>query len=175
MGMNDSLPDGIPAFLTAAGWGTAQVEPLPGDASFRRYFRIRDGEKSAMLMHAPPPHEDPQPFLRAAKWLDGNGLRAPHILAEDAAAGLVLLEDFGEVRMREYLDEWPADESEVYRGAIDALVKLHRLPPAERISRDSMGCAMQGPGWRACWRSSSGMARPELTPAVTGMGAGHSA
>ncbi len=127
--MNDSLPDGIPAFLTAAGWGTAQVEPLPGDASFRRYFRIRDGEKSAMLMHAPPPHEDPQPFLRAAKWLDGNGLRAPHILAEDAAAGLVLLEDFGEVRMREYLDEWPVDESEVYRAAIDALVKLHRLPP----------------------------------------------
>ena len=127
--MNDSLPEGIPAFLTAAGWGTAQVEPLPGDASFRRYFRIRDGEKSAMLMHAPPPHEDPQPFLRAAKWLDGNGLRAPHILAEDAAAGLVLLEDFGEVRMREYLDEWPVDESEVYRAAIDALVKLHRLPP----------------------------------------------
>ena len=70
--MNDSLPDGIPAFLTAAGWGTAQVESLPGDASFRRYFRIRDGEKSAMLMHAPPPGEDPEPFLRAARWLDAS-------------------------------------------------------------------------------------------------------
>ena len=127
--MSDSLPDGIEAFLNTAGWSAAQVEPLPGDASFRRYFRIRRGEKTAMLMHAPPPHEDPQPFLRAAKWLDANGLRAPQILAEDAAAGLVLLEDFGEVRMREYLDEWPDDEAEVYRAAIDALTELRRLPP----------------------------------------------
>jgi len=127
--MDVKLPEGLEAFLAAAGWGEAVIEPLAGDASFRRYFRIRLGERSAMLMDAPPPNEDPAPFLRAAKWLDANGLRAPRILAEDAARGLVLLEDFGEVRMREYLDQWPADEAEVYQGAIDALVELHRLPP----------------------------------------------
>ncbi|MEY4952896.1 MAG: hypothetical protein RL299_1320 [Pseudomonadota bacterium] len=127
--MSDALPDGIDQFLATAGWGGAEVEPLPGDASFRRYFRIRRGDKSAMLMDAPPPNEDPTPFLRSAKWLDANGMRAPHILAEDAARGLVLLEDFGDVRMREYVDQWPDDERAVYRAAIDALVDLHRLPP----------------------------------------------
>lgn len=127
--MTQMLPDGIDSFLSVAGWGDALVEPLAGDASFRRYFRIRKGERTAMLMDAPPPHEDPTPFLRAAKWLDANGLRAPVILAEDAKRGLVLIEDFGDVRMREYLDEWPQDESAVYKGAIDALVALHRLPP----------------------------------------------
>ena len=127
--MELKLPEGLEAFLAGAGWGGAVIEPLAGDASFRRYFRIRLGERSAMLMDAPPPNEDPAPFLRAAKWLDGNGLRAPRVLAEDAARGLVLLEDFGEVRMREYLDQWPADEAEVYQAAIDALVELHRLPP----------------------------------------------
>ena len=127
--MSDNLPDGVEAFLASARWGDAVIEPLAGDASFRRYFRIRRGEQTAMLMDAPPPREDPQPFLRAAKWLDANNLRAPHILAEDAARGLVLLEDFGDIRMREYLDEWPADEAEIYRAAIDALSELHRLPP----------------------------------------------
>lgn len=127
--MSDALPDGIDQFLANAGWGDALIEPLPGDASFRRYFRIRRGEQTAMLMDAPPPNEDPGPFLRSAKWLDANGMRAPHILAEDAPRGLVLLEDFGEVRMREYVDQWPADERAVYRAAIDALVDLHRLPP----------------------------------------------
>ncbi len=127
--MSDSLPLGVDAFLKTAGWGDAVIEPLAGDASFRRYFRVRQGEKSAMLMDAPPPEEDPQPFLRAAKWLDANGLRAPYILAEDAPRGLVLIEDFGEVRMREYLDQWPADEAAIYRTAIDALIALHRLPP----------------------------------------------
>jgi aminoglycoside/choline kinase family phosphotransferase len=82
-----------------------------------------------MLMDAPPPHEDPAPFLRAAKWLDENALRAPRIHAEDEARGLVLLEDFGETRMRDYLDEWPGDETAIYSAAIDALVELHRLPP----------------------------------------------
>lgn len=127
--MDVKLPEGLEAFLAAAGWGDAVIEPLAGDASFRRYFRIRMDEQSAMLMDAPPPTEDPAPFLRAAKWLDANGLRAPRILAEDAPRGLVLLEDFGEVRVREYLDQWPADEAEVYQAAIDALVELHRLPP----------------------------------------------
>lgn len=127
--MSDNLPDGLDAFLATAGWRDAEIEPLAGDASFRRYFRIRSGDKVAMLMDAPPPNEDPRPFLRAAKWLDANGLRAPHVLAEDTARGLVLLEDFGDVRMREYLDSWPADEAEVYRAAIDALTDLHRLPP----------------------------------------------
>jgi aminoglycoside/choline kinase family phosphotransferase len=123
------MPAGVDTFLAKAGWADAKIEPLAGDASFRRYFRVWKNGESAMLMDAPPPQEDPTPFLRAAKWLDANGLRAPLILAEDAARGLVLLEDFGEVRMREYLDGWPQDEGEVYRGAIDALVALHRLPP----------------------------------------------
>lgn len=127
--MSDALPAGLDAFLATAGWSGADVEPLPGDASFRRYFRVRKGEKSAMLMDAPPPNEDPTPFLRSATWLDANGLRAPRILAEEAARGLVLLEDFGDVRMREYVDQWPDDERAIYRAAIDALLELHRLPP----------------------------------------------
>ncbi|MEQ1497973.1 MAG: phosphotransferase [Novosphingobium sp.] len=127
--MSDILPDGLEAFLAGSGWAGAAVEPLAGDASFRRYFRIRLGEKLAMLMHAPPPQEDPTPFLRVGKWLDDNGLRAPRILAQDAGQGWVLLEDFGDVRMHEYVDAWPADEEAVYRTAIDALTVLHRLPP----------------------------------------------
>ncbi|EJU12987.1 aminoglycoside phosphotransferase [Sphingomonas sp. LH128] len=124
-----NFPEGLDAFLAAAGWGGAAVEPLPGDASFRRYFRIRsvDGA-TAMLMDAPPPQEDIGPFLRAAHWLDDNGMRPPRILAEKPDKGLILMEDFGEARMRDYLDQWPADEAAVYSAAIDALAKLHQLP-----------------------------------------------
>ncbi len=35
------LPPGIDHYLETAGWTGAGIEPLPGDASFRRYFRIR--------------------------------------------------------------------------------------------------------------------------------------
>ena len=123
------LPDGLTEFVAQAGWDDAAIEPIPGDASFRRYFRLRrdDGE-TAMLMHAPPPEEDPVPFLKVAAWLTDNGMRAPQILAEDAAQGWVLTEDFGNDRMRDWLDLYPQDETHAYETAIDALVELHKLP-----------------------------------------------
>ena len=78
--MNE-LPDGLHSFIEQAGWSGATIAPLPGDASFRRYFRLRRGGETAMLMHAPPPEEDPRPFLFVARWLDQHGMRAPRILA----------------------------------------------------------------------------------------------
>ena len=122
-----ALPDGIDSFLAQAGWGDAEIAPLPGDASFRRYFRLRraNGE-STMLMHAPPPHEDPAPFLAVRHWLEKNGLRAPHLVAADAAAGWLLLEDFGDWRLREWLDEHPGDEGRLYEEAVDAVAGLVR-------------------------------------------------
>ena len=122
------LPSGLAEFVADAGWGGADIAPLPGDASFRRYFRLVRGSESAMLMHAPPPHEDPAPFLHVAHWLNENGMRAPAIFAEDAAKGWVLTEDFGNDRMRDWLDLNPADEAAAYAAAVDALVALHRLP-----------------------------------------------
>lgn len=127
--MSERLPAGLDDFLTEAGWGGAYIELLPGDASFRRYFRVRKGARSALVMDAPPPHEDPRPFLRVGKWLGEHGHRAPHIHAERAEQGLVLLEDFGVDRMRDWLDENPEAEEEVYARAVDAMVALHACPP----------------------------------------------
>ena len=124
----DVLPDGGVEFLDRAGWANCIVDPIPGDASFRRYFRLKGERGGAMLMHAPPPHEDPRPFLDVARWLSEKGARAPEIFAEDSAAGWVLTEDFGNDRMRDWLDLNPQGEEGAYASAIDALVPLHRIP-----------------------------------------------
>jgi N-acetylmuramate 1-kinase len=123
------LPQGLHTFVDRAGWGEAAIEPIPGDASFRRYFRLRRASgETAMLMYAPPPEEDPVPFLDVAEWLRANGQRAPEILSEEKAQGWVLTEDFGNDRMREWLDARPQDEIAAYEAAIDALVALHQRP-----------------------------------------------
>jgi aminoglycoside/choline kinase family phosphotransferase len=127
--MSVTLPAGLDEFLDKAGWGGASVEPLVGDASFRRYFRVRKDGRSAMLMDAPPPHEDPGPFLDVGRWLAEHGHRAPAVHAEDRARGLVLLEDFGADRMRDWLDAHADAEEQTYACAIDALVRLHASPP----------------------------------------------
>ena len=184
MTANLTLPEGLDPFLAGAGWQGAEIEPLPGDASFRRYFRVRRGEQTAMLMDAPPPNEDPTPFLRAARWLDGNNMRAPRILADDPERGLVLLEDFGTARMRDYLDAWPGDEAEVYRGAIDVLVALHQLPAGPFLDYTMSEyqrevrlfidwyCTAQKlyvdvPGFTAAWESVLADLLPRQRPGVT--------
>jgi len=123
-------PAAAGAFLTAAGWGGAAVLPLAGDASFRRYFRVVEGDRRAVLMDAPPPHEDPRPFLAVGAWLRGEGFAAPAVLAEDLAAGLVLLEDLGDDRVAEVVAGEPAREDAVYRAAVALLRDLHARPAA---------------------------------------------
>ncbi|CAA9506507.1 MAG: Phosphotransferase involved in threonylcarbamoyladenosine t(6)A37 formation in tRNA [uncultured Sphingomonas sp.] len=122
-------PSHATEFLTAHGWGGAEIAPLAGDASFRRYFRVRHGDRVAVLMDAPPPHEDPRPFVAVAEWLNGLGLSAPALLARDLDRGLLLLSDLGNDRFREHLDGAPERERELYELATDLLVELHRHAP----------------------------------------------
>ena len=126
-------PAHAPEFLESCGWRGAQILPLAGDASFRRYFRVVNGDRTAVLMDAPPPHEDPRPFIAVAEWLAAVGLSAPQILARDLDKGLLLLGDFGDWRLREFLDNDPRAERELYQLATDVLIHLHQHPPMEGL------------------------------------------
>ncbi len=177
-------PDTAAAFLQSIGWGGAEIAPLAGDASFRRYFRVVVGLDEAVLMDAPPPHEDPRPFLKIARYLTENGLSAPAILGQDLDHGLVLLEDFGDARVRDWLDEHPADEEAIYARAVALLADLHRLPPADAPPYDraaynrevdlltewycpAMGLDVDLPGYRAAWDAVLPLLEQDDAPRVT--------
>jgi aminoglycoside/choline kinase family phosphotransferase len=119
----------IRAFLTRAGWSDAAREPLPADASFRRYVRLRTDERTAMLMDAPPPREDVRPYLIVARRLVSLGYSAPRVFAEDVAHGLLLIEDFGDATYTRELAAG-ADERRLYEVAVDVLIDLHHQTPA---------------------------------------------
>ncbi|MEL6126813.1 MAG: phosphotransferase [Pseudomonadota bacterium] len=126
----------IDAFLAAAGWGAAERFPLAGDASTRRYTRLRKGDARAMLMDAPfatpvpvptPPYiaTDPRPFVAITRSLRALGLSAPEVLAEDLEAGFLLIEDLGHALYASEIAADPALEMPYYAGAIDVLARLH--------------------------------------------------
>jgi N-acetylmuramate 1-kinase len=126
-----AAPERLAAFLDQIGWSGCTVVPLEGDASFRRYFRVAgNDDRRGMLMHAPPPHEDPKPFVDITHYLRAHNFRAPEIYGADLEHGFLLLEDFGDERMREHLDDHPEDEHAIYRQAIDTLVRLEAAPVA---------------------------------------------
>jgi len=163
-------PRGAAAFLDAHGWGEAQILPVAGDASFRRYFRAVEVGRQAILMDAPPPHEDPRPFIAIAEWLAERDFAAPAILACDLDQGLVLIEDFGDIRLRETVDAAPDEELSLYTPAIDLLVRLRAepagpVPPYDRavLKREAglfvewycpaVGIEPDLAGWDAAWET----------------------
>ena len=99
-----------------------RLEPLAGDASFRRYLRLRTGRDTFVVMDAPPERERSGAFVHVAGLLRGAGLNVPEIHAADLDRGFLLLGDLGSVS---YLDRLDADRAPVlYRDAFAALVRM---------------------------------------------------
>ncbi len=116
-------------FLAGHGWAGAARHALAGDASFRRYERLVDGARRAVLMDAPPGHEDVRPFVAIGRYLRALGYSAPEIHAADVDAGLLLLEDLGDDLYADALAAG-ADQETLYGAAVDVLVDLHGATPA---------------------------------------------
>ena len=108
--------------------GTA-FAPASADASFRRYFRLTDGPRTWIVMDAPPERENCAPFLAVARLLRRWGLNAPEIVAEDQAAGFLLLSDLGTQTFLNVLSEGNADA--LFAEAIAALIKMQAAAARE--------------------------------------------
>ena len=103
----------------------ATLAPASGDASFRRYFRVKTGalgSGTVIIMDAPPDKEDCRPFLHAAQVMSRSGLTVPQVHAQDLQQGFLALEDFGSVTYLDVLDE--RTHAALYSEASAALVKL---------------------------------------------------
>src|SRR5438552_360540 len=61
----------IKEFLDGGRFNDAELEPLAGDASFRRYVRVRKGKETAILMDAPPEKENVRSYVAIAEYLRG--------------------------------------------------------------------------------------------------------
>ena len=116
--------------------------PLAGDASARRYYRLRGQGVSYIAMDASRLKESVAPFVRLNKTLSAAKVRVPRIYAYDVEQGFVLLEDFGDIALADRLEE---DKKTYYRIALDTLAMLQRadsngLPPYdEAFLRFEMG------------------------------------
>ncbi|MEL7093498.1 MAG: aminoglycoside phosphotransferase, partial [Pseudomonadota bacterium] len=128
------------AFLDLHGWSTAARTTVAGDASNRRYDRLTksDGAR-AILMDAPPDKgEDVRPFIAITDLLRAQGLSAPRVLAADARAGFLLLEDLGDDLFARVIAADPSLELPLYQAATDVLIHLHRAPPPDLPAYDAV-------------------------------------
>lgn len=127
------------------------ASPLAGDASNRRYFRLRlEGTvPSLILMQLADPDGfkaseeavsgansaiQELPFVNVLRHLEAVRIGVPTLHYYDEPAGLLYLQDFGDLTLLEAcLKRNPSEWSELYGKAIDALVAIHLRATASRI------------------------------------------
>lgn len=157
---SDSRAPAIDRFLAGTGWETVPRVQLGQDASTRRYFRLRRGPETVLLMDAPRIEAEPCPpeandservhmgwnaaarlaasrvdaFTAIAEYLRQRGFSAPDVLSEDADAGFALIEDFGEGReFARLIEKGTEDETRLYTAAAKAMAALHAEPAPETL------------------------------------------
>ena len=119
------------------------LTPLAGDASNRRYFRIEltgGAARSLILMQLAEPEAFKQseeavsgeahhvvelPFLNILSHLSKAGVSVPRLYRYDQSAGLLYLEDFGDLTLSEACRKASAADVEArYMQAVDALAQM---------------------------------------------------
>ena len=136
--------------LGEEAWAGARLAYLQGDASPRAYARIRRDDASRVLMNAPrmpdgPPiraglpysriahlAEDVRPFVAVGRALEARGIAAPHIHAHDMDAGLLLLEDLGDLTLGRAVGEG-ISQRQLWGAAVDTLVAIRRAGAATTL------------------------------------------
>jgi N-acetylmuramate 1-kinase len=120
-----SLPDDAVAFLTECvgeGW---LAQPLEGDASVRRYFRVTltDGSTRMLAWYPEEVRSQLHRFLDAYHAVVPHG-RIPEVVKYSNAA--VLQHDVGDQTLYDLLHDDRQEGIRLYRDAVDALVEFQR-------------------------------------------------
>ncbi len=136
-GSETSPPAAVRRWLDALGESVAALEPLAGDVSPRRYFRLRrnDGGTAIVAVYPPTARDSCDRWLESGELLGAAGVRTPRVLAADCEAGWMLLEDLGPATLFEWSRgrSW-LEVSTLLAAAAAAAERIARLDPA-RVAR----------------------------------------
>jgi len=138
MNLEAALRDQV-ARATGRPQDGAPVQRLQGHASNRSYLRVGTWPDSLVVMVMPAQARASEeaaggavpeelPFLDVQRYLTTLGVRVPAILRHDEAAGVMVLEDLGDVTLEKALVARPA--AELYPAAVDLLAGLRAAAEA---------------------------------------------
>src|SRR5688572_8737052 len=108
---------------------TAQVVPLTGDASDRRYFRVmlKDQRPIVLALHQGPIEFATMPFVSVARLLAAVPLPVPAILHHSDRLGVLGLEDRGDVTLQADLGATKAAApAGLYRQAVTRIARMQQ-------------------------------------------------
>ncbi|MBC8524841.1 MAG: phosphotransferase [Chlorobium phaeobacteroides] len=107
-----------------------RIEPIAGDASTRKYYRVFSSEQTWILCIDPDfstfPSND-YPFLEVQQLLCHNSVPVPRIIASSKSESSMLIEDCGNIRLQDSILKDPSFALTIYRESIDCMIRLQSI------------------------------------------------
>ena len=114
----------IKKFLATTPYSKYTLRVASADASFRKYYRLTQGEKTFLLMDSSLEKESLKPFLDVTERLEQVGVAVPKIYAQNLDLGYLIIEDFGNTHLLNILNE--SNFKALYKKAIDEIITMQK-------------------------------------------------
>lgn len=123
----------ISEYLLAHGYSNGfEVEPIAGAGSGRRYYRIKNSERSCVIQVSPAINDDFNRFVEYSKTFLEYKLPVPRVFCVDTSACQILQEDLGKRSLYDYVN--PSEQSGsvriLYPEVIEALIRWQNASQA---------------------------------------------
>jgi len=114
----------VKAWIETTPYAEYAISIASADASFRKYYRLTQADKSFLVMDSSREKNSLAPFLDVTKRLAHAGVNVPKIYEQDLEKGYLIIEDFGNTHLLSQLTQ--ENFKELYKKAIDEIIKMQK-------------------------------------------------
>ena len=115
----------IKAWLDGLAYKNYTLEAIPGDASFRKYYRLNLENESFIVMDSSLDKESMYPFIDISVRLLKAKVEVPRILSQNIQEGFLLLTDLGTQHLADMLS--PMSVKLLYMKGVSEIIKMQTI------------------------------------------------
>ena len=111
----------------------SRILPIAGDASFRKFYRIKLKKNSKIIVFASKEkYNNLVAYSAVNKFLINNKISAPRLYDYNLSKGILLIEDFGDITFKKILFK-KKNKFLIYKKLVDLLIKIQKIKPKSRL------------------------------------------
>ena len=116
-----------------------KINPISGDASFRKFFRLKLNKKSKIIiLSEKEKYKNLIVYASINKFLRENKIYAPKLYMHNFSKGIIVIQDFGNNSFFNLLLK-KKHKIIIYRKLVDLLIKIQKIKPITKIKKINKG------------------------------------
>ena len=106
---------------------------IAGDASFRKFYRLKLKKKSKIIVFASKEkYNNLVAYSAINRFLINNKVLAPKLYEHELSKGVIVIEDFGDIKFRSVLVK-KKNKLLIYKRLVNLLIKIQKIKPKSKL------------------------------------------